>query len=310
MLNELKSTSFRNRIIWIILTFFLWYIILAETAVYYFGEFLFDNFVFSNEMYFVVDMYTTLLASIAVYLIFCLIPKNRFLLKSLKPKQDTLKLLGTGILLGFATNFFCIVCALIHGDIKLYFDASLSQIPFFLFAFISVMFQSASEELWCRGMLYERINVHYPVWVAVFVNGALFGLLHSFNPGITPLAMAGLILCGFSYSLLRWYSGSIWTCIGIHTMWNFTQNLIFGLPNSGLVSEASIWHLDAVTGISNLIYDYSFGVEGAVPSLLMDGTLAVVIIVLAVRNGRIKELTMSKEKEEKLKKEQTLNTQI
>lgn len=294
----MRKTSITNRIIWILAAFFIWYILIGEIAVLEFDNLLTYNIPMSNEVFFVVDMYTCILASVIVYLLFCLLPKNRPLLESVIPTKEkkSFKLLGIGILLGFLTNFFCIACALIHKDIFLYFDFSLSQIPFLIFAFISVMFQSASEELWCRGMLYERINVHYPVWVSVLVNGTLFGLLHAFNPGITPFALASLVLCGLSYSLLRWYSGSIWTCIGIHTMWNFTQNILFGLPNSGLVSEASVFHLDAATGTSNLIYDHAFGVEGAVPALLMDAGLAIVILILAKKNNRLGELCLSQEK--------------
>jgi hypothetical protein len=107
--------------------------------------------------------------------------------------------------------------------------------------------------------------------------------------------MGDLIICGLAYSLLCWYSGSIWTCFGIHTMWNFTQNFIFGLPNSGLVSECSIFHLDAANGISNWIYSYEFGVEGAVPAVFIDLLLAASILYLAKKNGRLEELKMSRE---------------
>ena len=206
-----------------------------------------------------------------------------------------MKMLGIGLLLGFLTNFFCILCALIHGDIKLYLDFSASQIPLMAFALISVFFQSTSEELWCRCFLYDRINVHYPLWVAIVVNGALFGMMHLANPGISALALADLIICGLSYSMLRWYSGSIWTCFGIHTMWNFTQNFLFGLPNSGLVSEASVFHLDAAAGISNWIYSYEFGVEGGAPAVFIDLLLVVVILILAKRDGRLGELLESRE---------------
>ena len=143
--------------------------------------------------------------------------------------------------------------------------------------------------------MYDRINVHYPLWVAIVVNGVVFGLLHSFNDGITALAMADLIICGLAYSLLRWYSGSIWTCFGIHTMWNFTQNFLFGLPNSGLVSEASVYHLDAVNAVSNWCYSYEFGGEGAVPAVFIDLLLIVVIMVMAAKKGRLGELTESLE---------------
>ena len=206
-----------------------------------------------------------------------------------------MKMLGAGLLLGFLTNFFCILCALIHGDIKLYPDFSASQVPLMIFALVSVFFQSTSEELWCRCFLYDRINVHYPLWMAIVINGSLFGLMHLANPGMSALALADLIICGVSYSMLRWYSGSIWTCFGIHTMWNFTQNFLFGLPNSGLVSEASVFHLDAATGISNWIYSYEFGVEGGAPAVFIDLLLAVAIIILAKRDGRLGELLESRE---------------
>ena len=128
------------------------------------------------------------------------------------------------------------------------------------------------------------------------VNGALFGLLHCFNDGATVLAILEIATCGIAFSLLRWYTGSIWVVMGAHTMWNFTQNFIFGLPNSGLVSEVSVLHLDAANGITNLIYDHSFGVEGALPALLTDAAMGIVILLLARRDGRLGELRMSYEK--------------
>ena len=295
----LGKTKISNRIIWIIAAFIGWYILIGDTlsiGFMYVLDFIFPDP--SPGMAFVLEYYTPTIATVLFFLLVCLvIKKNRFMLDIVKPTRErrSMSKLGAGILLGFLTNFFCVLCALIHGDIKLYFDFSASQIPLMIFAFICVFFQSTSEELWCRTFLYERISVHYPLWAAVAINGVLFGLMHIFNDGVTVLAIADIVICGISYSLLRWYSGSIWTCMGIHTMWNFTQNFIFGLPNSGLVSEVSIFHLDAVNAVSNWIYSYEFGVEGAWPAVFIDALLAVVIIILAKRDGRLGELLESKE---------------
>ena len=79
-------------------------------------------------------------------------------------------------------------------------------------------------------------------------------------------------------------------------MWNYTQNLIFGLPNSGIVSEASFFHMDAVNATSNWIYDYTFGVEGAVPGVFVDLLLGVLCLYLGWKQGRIGELFETKEK--------------
>ena len=144
--------------------------------------------------------------------------------------------------------------------------------------------------------MYERINIHYPLWVAILANGVLFGLLHSFNDGASVIGIIDIAVCGISYSLVRWYTGSIWTAMGIHTMWNFTQNFLFGLPNSGMVSEFSVFHLDAANGVSNLIYDYAFGVEGTIIAVLVDGMLGVAVLLLAKKAGRLGELKLSYEK--------------
>ena len=293
------KTHFTNRIIWVLLAFFVWYILLSDLAMIplvLLARVLFKDP--SGGLTFVNEYYLPTVAACVVFLLVCLcVKKNRFMLDVIRPTREkrSMSKLGMGILLGFLTNFFCIICALLHGDVRFYLDFSAAQIPLMIYAFICVFFQSTSEELWCRTFMYERINVHYPLWVAIVVNGTLFGLLHSFNDGITPLAMADLIICGLAYSLLRWYSGSIWTCMGIHTMWNFTQNFLFGLPNSGLVSEASVFHLDAVNAVSNWVYSYEFGVEGAVPAVFIDLMLIVVILILAKKSGRMGELLESRE---------------
>lgn len=315
----------RQNLVWIIFAMLAWYIfvcgILHMICTDIAGQFLGD---LSASMRFTLKSYAiTIIDILGLFLICQCFRKNRYIWKSFrlpgrsaKPGHNRLfsqddidaelygrsrngfRMLGIGLLLGFLTNFFCILCALIHGDIKLYFETSLSQLPYFIFSLLCVCIQSSSEELWCRGFLYERLHERYPLWVAIAVNGALFGLLHVFNPGASAIPIIGIMVCGVSYSLLRWYTGNIWIAMGIHTGWNFTQNFIFGLPNSGLVSETSVFHLDAATGISSLIYDWDFGVEGGLPALFIDALLGVLIIVLAVRSGRIRELGMNRRQTE------------
>ena len=295
---ELKKTSITNRIIWITAVFILGVLAgdLAAVAGLELLDLLTD--IRSSAVVFIVECYMCMAFSVLVFVLFCRFTrKNRFILEGMLPKNDRkfLSRFGTGILLGFLSNFFCVLCALLHGDIKLVWDFSFSSVPVMLLAFIAVFFQSASEEVWCRGFMYERISIHYPLWVAILINSVVFGLLHIFNDGVTALAIVSIIICGIGYSLLRWYTGSIWAAFGIHMMWNFTQNFIFGLPNSGLVSEVSMFRLDAATGIDSLMYSYEFGVEAAWPALFIDSLIAIVIIVLACRNGRIREMTLSKE---------------
>ena len=217
--------------------------------------------------------------------------KNQFIIDSFRLgyKGNSIKSLVMGLLVGFIMNFFGIAAALIHGDIKLYLDFAITQIPFFLFALVCVFVQSTSEELRCRGFLYERLALGYPLWGAVVINGLLFAALHLGNDGMGAIPFLNILICGFSFSLAKWYTGSIWFPMGVHTMWNFTQNFLFGLPNSGLVSETSVFKLDAAS--SSLIYDHVVGVEGGIPGVLADLTLGLIFLYLGYKKGRLHELT-------------------
>ena len=313
----MRKSKFSDNLLWILLLTIILLVFLVSYAEY--GLYLMIHDLgpdISPAVTFINETYTTFLADVIVLVIVCLVvKKNRFILRSFLPKgkgkshkllviedsyepsqENTVRNLLIGLLLGFLSNFVCVLCAILHADIKLYPDFSIGMIPTMLYALLMVFIQSSSEEFWCRGFLYERICIHYPLWVAVIVNGIFFGLLHLFNDGVTVLGIVGIVVCGLSYSLLRWYTGSIWTVMGIHTMWNFTQNFIFGLPNSGLVSAVSIFHMDAVNGVSNLVYDYGFGVEGAIPAVVADSLLGIVCLILAKKTGRLGELRLSYEK--------------
>lgn len=292
-----NSTYLNNRILWILLAFYLLYST-VETYVYDFVHDAISPLLSSLPDYAAFEMAEEgpRVALVAfILLVFLVIRKNRFLLETIRPSREkrSMSKLGAGLLIGFASNFFCILCALIHGDVTVYFEFAVSQIPLLLISFIIIFFQSTSEELWCRAFLYERINVHYPLWMAIVVNSVVFGLWHN-PPDLTALWLIGLIISGVSISLLRWYTGSIWTCLGFHTMWNTTQNLIFSEPRYPFPEEA-IFHLDATGAISNPVYDYACGVEGAVPSLCINLLICIVILMLAKKHGRLGELFESRE---------------
>ena len=174
-------------------------------------------------------------------------------------------------------NFICAMVALVHGDIKLQFD-SFNPIGLLIVA-ICVLIQSSSEELACRVYLYQKLLKRYkhPA-VAVVGNAVLFGFMHIFNPGISVLAVINITLIGIFFSLFVYYFDSMWCASAIHAAWNFTQNIIFGLPNSGHVSPFSILKLTAAK--DTFAYNVDFGVEATIISLVIEliGIAAVVVI--------------------------------
>ena len=294
-LNHNQKVDWKNRIIWIILVTVFWYLFVFSII----GELLFDgswgplaHMDLSDPVLFTMLYLSTIISFIGILVFTFVTKRNRFIFRSFMPTAagNKLSALLYGLLVGFIMNFGCIAWALLAGDIKLFFNFTIDQIPFYIFALVCVFIQSTSEELWCRGFMYERINVHYPLWVAIAVNGLFFAALHLGNPGVGALPIIDIAICGLSFSIAKWYTGSIWFPMGIHTAWNFTQNFLFGLPNSGIVSEASIFGLDAASAHDSIIYNVAFGVEGAFPAVLADLVLGVVCLILAARQGRLGEL--------------------
>ena len=191
--------------------------------------------------------------------------KNRPLIKYIGSgtKGNNWTNLLLGLLIGAGMNCFCILIACLHNDIYLIFD-SFQPIPFVIIIF-AVFVQSSAEELVCRGFLYQRLRRSYkhPA-VAIVGNSALFAALHLLNDGITVLSFINILVVGILFSLMVYYMDSIWCAMAAHAAWNFTQNIIFGLPNSGITVPFSVFKLDASTARNSFAYNVGFGIEGTI----------------------------------------------
>jgi len=194
---------------------------------------------------------------------------------------NTWKLCGIGLLAGFGMNALCILAAYLHGDL----DFSLGRFHalYLLAALVCVCIQSGAEELICRGYMFGALRERYNVWVAGIVNSLLFGALHLANPGVTVLSIVNIVLFGLALSVVMARLESLWFCIAVHTAWNFSQSIFFGLPNSGVVSEGSFLHLDAAT--DSTLYSTAFGVEGAITTTLVLLVLSLIVLLAARRKA-------------------------
>ena len=131
--------------------------------------------------------------------------------------------------------------------------------------------------------MLSALQERYGVWIAIAVNALFFGAIHLLNTGITVVSFAEIVGIGAALGLVVYCLDSLWMAIGIHTAWNFTQNLLFGLPNSGRVSQSSFLHLDAAK--NSAFYDAVFGVEGAIPALAVTVLLSAAVILYWRRHG-------------------------
>lgn len=222
------------------------------------------------------SLYIPFIGIWVVTLFWFLITKtNRPMFKAIwtKVKGNTIPMFLIGLLVGGGLNGLCALGAYLHKDIHLYYD-SFHPIVLFIIL-ITVLIQSSAEELICRGFLYQRLRRSFKnPWVAIIGNSIFFGLIHLGNNSVTWLAILDICLSGLLFSLMVYYYDSIWCAFAAHTAWNYMQNIILGLPNSGSVASYSIFKLEAAK--DSFFYNAGFGVEGTVFSVIV---LAIACVV-------------------------------
>ncbi|MBR3228411.1 MAG: CPBP family intramembrane metalloprotease [Erysipelotrichaceae bacterium] len=218
---------------------------------------------------------------IFILLLVFVFKKNRKMWNGLRynGKGNSFRSLLFGALLGFLTNGICVLISWLSGDIKLSFYGF--DIRFLLVFVIVVFVQSGAEELVDRFYLYQKLRRRYrsPL-VAILGNALVFALMHGLNPGFTFTAALQIFLVAMIFSMFVYYYDALWMAMAFHASWNFTQNIIFGLPNSGLVSAYSIFHLEAASARNGLFYNVGFGVEGSIGACLILFVLVIVIYLL------------------------------
>lgn len=191
--------------------------------------------------------------------------KDVFAKYFLASKGNNGKMLALGLLTGFVMNGICILVAFLHGDI--HFEKGNISFLWFIVSFLVVFIQSATEELLTRGYLFYHVRKSCGPIVALILSSVLFSLLHEGNSGVSPLALVNIAAIGLFYACSVEYLDSLWFAMANHAMWNFTQNFLFGLPNSGLVARMSVLKLEAAS--DSPVYSAVFGVEAAFPATLV-----------------------------------------
>jgi len=99
----------------------------------------------------------------------------------------------------------------------------------------SYLLRMIAENLRGAGMSRTR-----SVLYATAATSLLFGLLHLFSPDASILSLVNLTLLGLLFAIPMLITGRLGFSIGIHMGWNIFQNNIFGFPNGGKPSHATV----------------------------------------------------------------------
>ena len=117
------------------------------------------------------------------------------------------------------------------------------------------------EELLFRGYLYQKLR--RGSWsAAIAISSSVFALLHGGNAGVSPLAIANVLIAGVLLALAYEAVRTLWFPIGMHLAWNVVSGPIFGFPVSGFVPRQSVLR---VTGAGPAaLTGGAFGMEASI----------------------------------------------
>ncbi|MFF7316912.1 CPBP family intramembrane glutamic endopeptidase [Streptomyces albogriseolus] len=144
---------------------------------------------------------------------------------------------------------------------------------------------AVTEELLFRGLALQALEQLWGSRAAVAVTSLFFGVAHLGAEGATPwsglaIAVEAGVLLGAAFLWRR----SIWFVVGLHFAWNTTEQLL-GIPVSGHTPDG-LFTAD-VHG-SAVLTGGGFGLEASLVPVLISVALAVPMLVLAHRDGRVR----------------------
>jgi CAAX protease family protein len=119
-----------------------------------------------------------------------------------------------------------------------------------------------AEELLFRGYVFTALRRWRGPWVAALLTGIVFGLIHVASAPVVflvPLAILGFLLC-----LLRWRTGSLLPCIGVHA---FNNAIAFGANEaSWSAGQVILLILGAIAVVMLLVWPFVAWGERAAPA--------------------------------------------
>ncbi|MEJ0011405.1 MAG: CPBP family intramembrane glutamic endopeptidase [Bauldia sp.] len=104
----------------------------------------------------------------------------------------------------------------------------LPPLPVMLVILGNTVMVGISEELACRGILYQGLRSRFSVWPAILVSTLLFGAVHILNGISTGDFLASSIqavtafMTGIAFMAIRIRTRSIYPGIILHGLWDFT----------------------------------------------------------------------------------------
>ncbi len=78
-------------------------------------------------------------------------------------------------------------------------------------------------------------------WMSAVIWSLLFFCVHMGNAGEDPVGLAMVFVAGIVFSYALWRTGSLWWGIGFHMTWDWAQSFLYGVPDSGILSQGRLF---------------------------------------------------------------------
>ncbi|MCF8242363.1 MAG: CPBP family intramembrane metalloprotease [Melioribacteraceae bacterium] len=166
-----------------------------------------------------------------------------------------------------------------------------------IFMFFEQLDVAFIEELLFRLILFKLVEEFAGSWIAIAVQGILFGFAHFFNPNATlftslALVLAYSVLFGAGFMMTR----RIWFVMGLHWSWNFFQAGIFGMPNSGNIQPSLI-----AADINGPVWitGGAWGIEASYISIFILFVIGIIIYRKAKNRGQVVQPKWKRDNDDK-----------
>ena len=99
-----------------------------------------------------------------------------------------------------------------------------------LSGFVLFAVAATNEEAIFRGYPFQCLVASITPLGAILVTSAFFGAAHLGNPHRTWISTINTMLVGVPFAIAYLRTRSLWMPIGMHFIWNFLLDFVFGLP--------------------------------------------------------------------------------
>ncbi len=191
-----------------------------------------------------------------------------------------------GIIYGLVAISVVALVINLFGGTETVYNFKPEYLKTILIGLVFFAFQGTYEELVFRGYLMPHFSKKMGIFWSIVLSSIFFTMLHGFNPGMTAIPIANLMLASVVFSLVYYKTGSLWLVGFAHAIWNYSQGFVYGSEVSGITLQETVFKSSPIAN-TDLISGGSFGFEGSVITSIL-GVVLIVGIIISVRKNNDK----------------------